>query len=50
MHLHGERVADSRDWTVDNGASEHVGSIELHMALRICQDCEDDGRRRFDSA
>jgi hypothetical protein len=44
MHLHGEGVAH-----VD-GSPEHVGSVEIHVTLRIRQDLEDEGRRCFDSA
>ena len=38
MHLHGEGVAHVGDGTVEDGSPEHVGSVEIHVTLRIRQD------------
>jgi hypothetical protein len=48
IHFHAEDVAYGDDATVEAGASEHVGPIEISVALGIGQDLEDDGGRCFD--
>ena len=50
IHLHDEGVADVGDGTVEDAAPEHVGPVEIHVALRIRQDLEDVGRRCLDPA
>ena len=48
VHLHGEDVADGGDGRVEDGPPEHIGPVELHVALRIRQDLEDEDSRCFD--
>ena len=50
IHLHDEGVADLGDGTVEDGSPEHVGPVEIHVALQIRQDLEDEGWRCFDPA
>jgi hypothetical protein len=50
MHPHGEGVAHVGDGTARDGSPEHVGSVEIHVALWIRQDLENEVRRCFDSA
>ena len=49
-HPHGEVIADAGDEMVKYGSPEHVGPVELRVALWIRQDLEDEGGRCFDPA
>ena len=49
-HPPDEVIADAGDETVKDGSREHVGPVELGVALWIRQDLEGEGGRCFDPA